>query len=81
LNDGRLDLVQVDYDEDASWLVMGRGDLRTVVNFATSTRWHVPLDSEVTEVLLAWEPAQTKAKRGGLHLPPQTAAVVRVTTP
>jgi maltooligosyltrehalose trehalohydrolase len=78
LTDGRLDAVQVDFDEDAAWLVMRRGNLRTVVNFAGSSRWHVPLEGEVGEVLLAWEPRQTKPQRGGLHLPPQTAAVVRM---
>ena len=79
LGDGRLDLVEVDHDEDAGWLVMRRGDLRTVANLSGS-RWSVPLDAEPSEVLLAWEPAQTKTQPRGIHLPPGTAAVVRVTT-
>jgi maltooligosyltrehalose trehalohydrolase len=78
LTDGRLDAVDVEFDEDASWLVMRRGDLRTVVNLAPSSRWHVPLDGDVSEVLLAWEPQQTKPQRGGLHLPPQAAAILRM---
>jgi len=41
----------------------------------------VPLDAEAVELVLAWEPAQTKTQPGGIHLPPGTAAVVRVTTP
>jgi maltooligosyltrehalose trehalohydrolase len=80
LADGRLDLVGVDFDEDARWLVMRRGPVRTVVNLSSS-RWSVPLDAEPVEVLLAWEPAQTKTQPRGIHLPPGTAAVVRVTTP
>ncbi|HEX5428336.1 MAG TPA: DUF3459 domain-containing protein, partial [Pedococcus sp.] len=79
LGDGRLDLVGVDFDEDARWLVMRRGPVRTVVNLSSS-RWSVPLDTEPVEVLLAWEPAQTKTQPRGIHLPPGTAAVVRVAT-
>jgi maltooligosyltrehalose trehalohydrolase len=79
LGDGRLDLVGVDFDEDARWLVMRRGPVRTVVNLSSS-RWSVPLDAEPVEVLLAWEPAQTKTQPRGIHLPPGTAAVVRVAT-
>ena len=77
LTDGRLDGVQVDFDEREQWLVMRRADLRTVVNLAES-RWTVPLDAEPLEVVLAWEPSQTKLKPQALHLPPRTAAVVRV---
>ena len=77
LTDGRLDLVEVDYDEQAQWLVTRRGTLRTVVNLARSNRWHVPLGVEGAEVLLAWEPERTKVQRDGIHLPPRSAAVVR----
>jgi maltooligosyltrehalose trehalohydrolase len=77
LTDGRLDGVQVDFDEREQWLVMRRADLRTVVNLAES-RWTVPLDAEPLEVVLAWEPSQTKLTPQALHLPPHTAAVVRV---
>jgi len=77
LGDGRLDLVEVDFDEDARWLVMRRGPLRTVLNVSAS-RWSVPLDAEPVELLLAWEPARTKSQPCGIHLPPGTAAVVRV---
>ena len=77
LADGRLDLVEVDFDETANWLVMRRGDLRTVVNFDGS-RWRVPLDARPLEVVLAWDPAQTRLQNQGLHLPPQSAAIVRI---
>ena len=77
LSDGRLDLVEVDFDERDQWLVVRRGRLRTVVNLSQS-RWTVPLDAPPTEVLLAWEPEQTRVQRQQLHLPPFTAAVVRV---
>ncbi len=77
LGDGRLDRVEVDFDERDQWLVVRRGSLRTVVNLAES-RWTVPLDAEPVEILLAWDPAQTRPQREALHLPPFTAAVVRV---
>ncbi|KQU66501.1 malto-oligosyltrehalose trehalohydrolase [Phycicoccus sp. Root101] len=77
LSDGRLDLVEVDFDERGQWLVMRRGSLRTVVNLAGS-RWTVPLDAAPTGVVLAWEPGQTKLKEQSVHLPPRTAAIVRV---
>jgi maltooligosyltrehalose trehalohydrolase len=80
LSDGRLDRVAVDVDERDGWLVVRRGGLRTVVNLSES-RWTVPLDATPVEVLLTWEPDQTKIRPSGLHLPPGTAAVVRMPPP
>jgi len=48
-----------------------------VVNLAES-RWTVPLDAAPESVVLAWEPAQTRLRGHGVHLPPFTAAVVRM---
>jgi maltooligosyltrehalose trehalohydrolase len=77
LGDGRLDLVDVQFDDKDGWLVMRRGSVATVVNL-THSRWTVPLDGTPREVLLAWDPEQTKIRPNGLHLPPGTAAVVRL---
>ena len=77
LGDGRLDLLEVEVDDLAGWLVVSRGSLRVVVNLSES-RWTVPLDATPDEVVLAWEPEQTKPRPGGLHLPPGTAAIVRI---
>lgn len=77
LNNGRLDEVAVDFDESDGWLVMRRGAFRVVVNLAAS-RWTVPLDAEPESVVLAWEPGQTRLRGHGVHLPPFTAAVVRM---
>lgn len=38
-------------------------------------------EGEPVEVLLAWDPERTKVQRDGLHLPPQSVAVVRVGQP
>jgi maltooligosyltrehalose trehalohydrolase len=77
LLDGRLDRVGVEVDEAAQWLVLRRGSLLVVANFAPSARWSVPLPPEAQELVLAWEPTQTRLQRGGIHLPPQSVAVVR----
>ena len=77
LNNGRLDQVEVDFDEGDGWLVMRRGAFRIVVNLGAS-RWTVPLDAEPESVVLAWEPGQTRLRGNAVHLPPFTAAVVRI---
>jgi maltooligosyltrehalose trehalohydrolase len=51
--------------------------LRTVCNFDGS-RWTVPLDTAPLEVVMAWEPGQTRIQNRGLHLPPQSVAIVRI---
>jgi maltooligosyltrehalose trehalohydrolase len=56
---------------------MRRGDFRVVANLSES-RWTVPLDTEPESVVLAWEPAQTRLHANGVHLPPFTSALVRV---
>ena len=77
LTDGRLDRVRVAFDERDQWLVMARGSLRTVANLSES-RWTVPLDAEPEEVVLSWDADATKLKERAVHLPPGTAAVLRV---
>lgn len=78
--DGPLDQLQVDFSESDHWLVLRRGQLRTVVNMSDS-RWTVPLDEAPGELLLAWDAKQTKLRDQALYLPPWTAAVVRVGQP
>ena len=77
LGNGDLESVVVDFDEDAGWLVVRRGAYRIVANLAES-RWTVPLDAAPDRVVLAWEPLQTRLRGQGVHLPPFTAAVVRM---
>ena len=77
LRDGRLDLVDVEFDERAQWLVMARGPFRTVANLSDSDST-VPLDAAPTEVVLAWEPGRTRLEEQSVHLPPRSSAVLRV---
>lgn len=77
LASGRLDRVAVDVDEDAGWLVMARGALRTVVNLSEEQRL-VPVEGARLEVLLAWETDATAVEAHGIRLPGHSAAVLRV---
>jgi len=73
LADPRLDRVGVTYDEDAGWLMLGRGPVTIAVNVADEPR-DLPLTGEV---VLAWRPDDTKAGNGLLSLPARSAAIVR----
>jgi maltooligosyltrehalose trehalohydrolase len=76
LTDPRLNLVEVDYDEDARWVRIHRGELRVVVNFDSEPRT-VPLDRAPVNVLLATE-SGFRFGPDGIHLPSESGAIVRV---
>ena len=82
LSDPRLDRVRVAYDAEAQWVVVTRGDLRVACNLGASAA-SVPLDGEVTELLLG-EPGDGSCSltqsypAAGLTLPAESVAVVRV---
>jgi maltooligosyltrehalose trehalohydrolase len=78
LTDGRLDAVDVQFDEDAQWLVMARGGLRMVANFSAEPQ-RVPVGAWAMETLLAWAPADTAEVDGDLALPGHAVAIVRLT--
>jgi maltooligosyltrehalose trehalohydrolase len=77
LTNGVLHDVKVETDEDAGWLVMHRGDLRVVANFAEQPQ-AVPLDSEPIDVVLAWDPAATSLHDTTIDLGAHGVAVVRI---
>ena len=79
ITDGRLDGVQVRFDEDARWLVMARGDLRVVCNLADEPR-AVPLDTDAAaaKVELAWDEASTSVSQDGVALGAHGVAVLSV---
>ncbi len=76
LSDPRLDRVAVDYDEDARWVVLRRGDLRVAVNLAGEAQ-RVPLDAAPTGVLIATGSGFYYG-RDGVTLPAESGAVLRV---
>lgn len=55
LSDGRRDLVDVSYDEDAQWVVVRRGGTALVCNLSEAVR-AVPLASQADRVLLTSDP-------------------------
>jgi maltooligosyltrehalose trehalohydrolase len=76
LTDPRLDRVAVDYDEQANWLSVHRGDLRVVANLSGTART-VPLDRPSVDVLLSTERG-FRIGPDGIHLPGESGAIVRV---
>ena len=76
---GDLTWTAVDFDEDALWLVLRRGSIAIVANFATRPQI-VPLHSEVLELLDGWGPRRT-TELGGIRLDGHDVAVVRVAPP
>lgn len=77
LGDGRLDAVEVSSHDEGRWLVLRRGTVATVANFADDAQV-VPVPARVATVLLAWDPAATGTADGGLSLPRHGVAVVRL---
>jgi maltooligosyltrehalose trehalohydrolase len=75
LTDGRLDGVDVRFDEDARWLVLGRGDVLVACNLAAQPQT-VPLDGGSGKVVLAWDESSTSVVDGGVALPAYGLAVV-----
>jgi maltooligosyltrehalose trehalohydrolase len=76
LADPRLDQVHVDYDEDARWLLIHRGQLRIAANLGTADAT-IPLDSSTSE------PAPLITSANGISiasdavaLPPATFAIL-----
>ncbi len=74
LSDPRLDLVEVETDAAAQWVVVHRGSLRVVCNLADAAQ-EVPLKGDADVVLASAEATPTGS---GVLLPPESAAVVRV---
>jgi len=76
LSDPRLDLVSVAYDADARWVVVTRGDLRVACNLSSVTQ-DVPVNVEVSEVLLASDSSVTTAPQA-VSMPAESVAIVRM---
>jgi maltooligosyltrehalose trehalohydrolase len=73
LSSGRFDDVDVRFDDDDRWLVVDRGDLSIVCNFADEPR-RVP--GVAGDLVLASEDAVTITD-AALVLPPESVAVIR----
>jgi maltooligosyltrehalose trehalohydrolase len=76
LADGRLDLVSTRFDESARWFVLERGLFTVACNLARHSRL-VPLRTGRHAVLLTSD-LRCKPGRGGLHLPPDAIAILKL---
>ncbi len=74
LTDGRRDLVDVQFDEDARWMRIARGPI--TVAFSVGSDIDLPLAGRAGELVLASNPRVT-LQGGTLHLARDTVAVVR----
>jgi maltooligosyltrehalose trehalohydrolase len=76
LADPRLGRVEVDYDEQARWLVVHRGTLRVVCNLADSERT-VPIRGDVAAVLLGTDD-NARLLGSSVALAPASVVIVEV---
>ncbi|MCF6526236.1 malto-oligosyltrehalose trehalohydrolase [Streptomyces sp. JJ36] len=76
LSRGRLGDARVRYDEQARWLAVRNGPLLVAVNLSANHTARVPLRRTTGELLAAWAP-DTHHTGDTLHLPPESAAVLR----
>ena len=75
LTDPRLDRLTVDYDEDARWIVLHRGDLRVAANLGTGTVT-IPVTGQHGTVLAASRPG-VRVDQDTVTLPAATFACFR----
>jgi len=73
LSDGRLDRVEVTFDERTRWLVMRRGPIEVACNFA-SDRQALPVTRPAENVICS-EP-DWQARPGLIELPPDSVAIL-----
>ena len=72
LADSRLDRVEVDFDEDAQWIIVHRGAFDVLANLADHAQ---PLPAASGHVLLATEPGLL-AERLHITLPARSASII-----
>jgi maltooligosyltrehalose trehalohydrolase len=76
LRDGEYRACDVAFEEDESWIVVRRRHLATVCNLSTAER-RIPVGN-VAHLVLSSAPDVSIAD-GAVHLPPESAAIVRFT--
>jgi maltooligosyltrehalose trehalohydrolase len=76
MTDGRLDLVNVQFDDEARWLVMERGPITVACNFGSETQ-DVPLRTGHQRMLTA-SSENAVAKNETLSLPRESVAILKV---
>lgn len=79
LSAGGLDRVEVQYDEDALWLVLWRGRIAVCCNLAEGDQ-ELPLPAAGLQLLLASKPG-SEPQKGVLRLPAYSVAVLKSGAP
>ena len=77
LTDGRLDKVDVKFDEQARWLTMRRGPIAIVINFARQGQT-LPLPHLESYHLLLASHSDTLINLQSVKLPPESVAIMRI---
>jgi maltooligosyltrehalose trehalohydrolase len=77
LTDGRMETVEVSFDERAQWFVMKRGSVEVACNLA-SGRQPVPVSRTPAEILCS--DAAWQVRSGSIELPPDSVAICRLLT-
>jgi len=75
LADPRLPLVEVDFDQDAQWVIVHRGAFDVLANLADHSQ---PLPSAAGDILFRTQPG-VSAGGSGFMLPARSACIIRVT--
>ena len=77
LTDGRLWQVDVEFDEEARWLVMTRGSIQVVCNFSSKSQ-QIPIEVTGSQVLSSAEGWKIEGKK--IQLPPESVVITRAQT-
>ncbi len=72
LSDGRLELVDTDYDEQDGWFVLHRGPVQVVCNLSQD-RQAIPLDAQDTEIICS--ESGFSLRPGFIELPAESVAL------
>jgi hypothetical protein len=75
LRDGKLDRVEVSYDEQARWLVMTRAPISVALNLDQSSRT-VPLEGLGSRRLLMASDELIVLTTEAVNLPPDSVAII-----
>ena len=74
LMDGRLEDVEIRFDEAAQWLILKRGNIEVACNFSAQ-RQRLPLSGSTLTAVMASEHCY-ELKPGGIDLPPESVAIL-----
>jgi len=75
LRDGRMDLVNVAFDEDARWLTIARGRVTVACNLASATQ-SIPLASSAPRRIAMTSDAGIAIDSAAIELPPDSVVIL-----